>query len=229
MIPRKPKLLLLCYLSLANVSLVASQAEQPATDRPLNQNCLDRPCTYLGECRSRSGTCGDTVAHCNAESTWVPACGGGAGLAKPAATANAAAAATSPPTNRPTMRGSSRESTSTPTTAWELWISNKNQPAADEEKERGGENGQEARKEGGGTSQMTGKEGGEADATAPSDANETDWVGFTPESWGYRGEKEEEKGVLDRIPFMSNNSAMASSQIEVGSLVCAAFAWAFLL
>ena len=53
---------------------------------PIPSQCLDAPCIYIGDCRSQDGVCGETAVHCNDDSTWVPACGGGAGLAKPIVT-----------------------------------------------------------------------------------------------------------------------------------------------
>ena len=43
------------------ISVIDAQQPQPS-------QCIAAPCFYRGECRDRSGLCGDTVAHCNAES-----------------------------------------------------------------------------------------------------------------------------------------------------------------
>ena len=54
----------------------------PAT--PTSSQCIGMPCQYKGECRSKLGECGTTTAHCDAESQWVAACGGGSELVGPA-------------------------------------------------------------------------------------------------------------------------------------------------
>ena len=54
----------------------------PAT--PTSSQCIGMPCQYKGECRSKLGECGTTTAHCDAESQWVAACGGGSELVRPA-------------------------------------------------------------------------------------------------------------------------------------------------
>lgn len=48
-----------------------------------SSQCIGMPCQYKGECRSKLGECGTTTVHCDAESHWVAACGGGSALVRP--------------------------------------------------------------------------------------------------------------------------------------------------
>ncbi|KAL9190560.1 hypothetical protein ACHAXT_000266 [Thalassiosira profunda] len=154
-----------------------------------NSQCVAAPCTYVGECRDRSGVCGDTVMHCNANSIWVPACGGGGGLVKPAPTVSSP----SPPTNRPIVQPQpqttpepptdaltsfNEEPSSRPTTNWEGWLA-KSDPANQ-----------------GVVGLTTGKEGEEEYVASNATG------GFNPDSWGYREEGGE--GWLDGIGFLNN-------------------------
>ena len=180
-------------------------SSQPPLPSPSQCVAGAAPCTYAGECRSQSGVCGDTVMHCNANSVWVPACGGGGGLVKPAP-----APAVSP-TNRPivppqpqtapeppptdSLASSNEEPSSRPTTNWEGWLA-KNDPANQ-----------------GVVGLTTGKEGEEEEYVA---SNATG--GFNPDSWGYR--EEEEEGWLDGIGFL--NSAANRRTWKVAFLASAA-------
>merc|ERR1711957_156614 len=70
-----------------------------------------------GECRDRSGICGDTAGHCGAESLWMPGCGGGLELDKPT-----------------DAQESTPSPSSSPTTAWDAWTGKgkKNDEAKDQ-------------------------------------------------------------------------------------------------
>lgn len=224
---------LACLCLLSNLPLLPA-AE--LTD-PGSQQCLTAPCNYAGECRARSGVCGDTTVHCNEESTWVPACGGSAGLDKPAPApvmppqptpANAAAeydaAAAEVPTQytQQASSSSSGEDTSAPpTTKWELWISNKqDEDASNQEEEE-----EEAKK--GVSGLTTGKEGEEGEYVPSNNTADTDW--FNPEIFGDRYDNQtEDKSMLDKITFW-DNSAMRASKTEAGLLLSILVAWAVLI
>lgn len=208
---------------------------------PESVNCIAMPCTYKGECRDRSGTCGDTAVHCNTESQWVPACGGGAGLDRPnTEQQQTGAQQTAPPTNRPTnMRPKptmapqatvSSIITNEPTTKWHAWINANNKP----ENGDGGDsnNGSE-------DDPTTGNEDDPTNGNNPNnkpekeqDLSEQEWFNETTWDGRYQDkprEDEDEGGVLDKINFWDKNSAMESSQSQVVFLVGVIVAWAILL
>lgn len=219
---------------LCHVVLILQQPPPVASQAPLapsSRNCMAQPCAYRGECRGASNECGDTVAHCNAESIWVPSCGGGANLDKPVV-----------PRGPPTM-----PPTSGPTTAWEKWISNSNGNSKREEEDNNGRiednnapatttttsfSNTSANNNNGGQ-QQPGVQPGQT--TNNQDTNGEEYIRnnqtgtFDAEGWGYYGEEEEE-GILDKAKFWENDSsAMESAVTEVVFLVGAVVAWALLL
>lgn len=128
----------------------------------------------------------------------MPACGGGAELDKPPSSAP-------PPTNQPAPPPTPKQITGSPTTAWELWISNKDNE--DVTTQQGGNvqvNEQKDNTNGkneatAGVAGYTIGEGGNDPNIVPK--NDTSLGYFDPDSWGYRGEEDEEKGILDMIGF----------------------------
>lgn len=218
------KLLLTCnlWLVIHHVPLASSQE----TSSPLPSSCLAAPCTYRGECRDRWGICGDTVAHCNAESLWEPGCGGGLGLDKPIGVQELAPLP-SPPVNEPTRRPTRMAPpTEGPTTAWEAWIGKgkDNQPSNED---HAGDEDQ--------TAGVTAGNAGDVQGTAPT--NDTEWAGFNADEWGYRGEGDsEDEGLLDKglsmIGFRDddeNGSAMGKTTTELVFALSVVSAWMVLL
>mmetsp|Transcript_11274 Transcript_11274/g.17149 ORF Transcript_11274/g.17149 Transcript_11274/m.17149 type:complete len:143 (+) Transcript_11274:2-430(+) len=125
----------------------------------------------------------------------MPACGGGAGLDKPTAAATTVVALppTPPPTNRPTLAPSLN-----PTTAWDLWTGNKNQPTTTSNDSN--DSNDENAKEGQNNQNTKAKEG--------------DGYTFDADRWGYYGEKED-KGILDQMKdFATLNKAIAREKIH---------------
>ena len=194
MIPKTSKPFLTCNLwlviinqQLRNVPLVSSQEASSL----LPNNCLAAPCRYRGECRDRMGVCGDTTAHCNGESLWVPGCGGGLNLEKPMGVQEFVPSPT-PPTKEPPGRPATMTPpTESPTTAWEAWIgkSKDNQPSNEENGE-----GMDH------SIDVTATAGNAGDKTKSAPTNHTaGWAGFDANSWGYRGsENSEDEGILDK-------------------------------
>lgn len=234
MITQTMHIVILCHVV---VVLILQQLPPVASQAPLapsSRNCMAQPCAYRGECRGASNECGDTVAYCNAESIWVPSCGGGANLDKPA------------PRGPPTM-----PPTSGPTTAWEKWISNSNGNSKREEEDNNGRNednnapatttttsfsNTSANNNGGGQQQQGVQPGQTTNNQDPSEgANGEEYIPnnqtgtFDAEGWGYYGEEEEE-GILDKAKFWENDSSAKQSAVtEVVFLVGAVVAWAVLL
>mmetsp|Transcript_24203 Transcript_24203/g.50725 ORF Transcript_24203/g.50725 Transcript_24203/m.50725 type:complete len:223 (-) Transcript_24203:207-875(-) len=200
---RQSNLSLVCYLyitihHLHNIQLASSRLSQSHSSHslprslPNRDNCLEAPCIYKNECRDQNRICGESATHCNEQSVWMPACGGGAGLDKPTAAATTVVALppTPPPTNRPTLAPSLN-----PTTAWDLWTGNKNQPTT-----TSNDSNDENAKEGQNNQNTTAKEG--------------DGYTFDADRWGYYGEKED-KGILDQMKdFATLNKAIAREQIH---------------
>jgi len=191
MITKTSKLFLKCNLwlvvinqQLCNVPLASSQEASSL----LPNNCLAAPCRYRGECRDRMGVCGDTVDHCNAESLWVPGCGGGLDLEKPMGVQEFVPSPT-PPTNQAPGRPTTMElPTENPITAWQSWIGKgkDNQPSNEENAEDMDQ-----------TIDATAGNAGDMTNTAPT--NGTELVGFDASSWGYYGaEDSEDEGLLDK-------------------------------
>ena len=120
-----------CILLFNLLSLASSQYE-PSYVSPVM--CIGAPCLYKGECRDKVGECGDTVLHCDAESQWVPACGGGGDVDKPAATETTAATAPQATSSSGSIESSLVERpTFSPITAWEGWTNqNNDQPNYDQ-------------------------------------------------------------------------------------------------
>ncbi len=196
--------LVLCNL-LRLDDLVSSQT---TTTTVSSDQCLSAPCEYVGECRDQMGTCGDTAAHCNSESIWVPACGGGGGMYKPS-TMDAAVispapmisstntASTTPPLMMPTTTESNTMPTrqiltAEPTTAWEAWLSGE---GADQDK--------------GVIGLTTGNEGKE-NYTQSSNGTTDSW--FNGDTWqNGRNDTKEDESLLDKIDFWSNSDSSSSS------------------
>ena len=200
------QLLICCII----ISLVASQAPE----NPLQSNCLAAPCTYKGECRDRANVCGDTALHCNEESLWVPACGGGPGLDKPTTIAepiettvvsSSTPIPTRKPTNRPTAQPTPQpiievgEPTPSPAAWWELL---------------GLQDDQDNQQNSGVPGLTTGNEDGN------STKNETGW--FDADTWGNReglDDSNKDEGVFDKIDFW-NNSASSARQHRLAHYSC---------
>eukprot|EP00580_Thalassiosira_gravida_P003666 CAMPEP_0201606364 /NCGR_PEP_ID=MMETSP0492-20130828/5841_1 /ASSEMBLY_ACC=CAM_ASM_000837 /TAXON_ID=420259 /ORGANISM="Thalassiosira gravida, Strain GMp14c1" /LENGTH=237 /DNA_ID=CAMNT_0048070751 /DNA_START=35 /DNA_END=745 /DNA_ORIENTATION=+ len=221
-IRRQSNLSLLCYLyvtlhHLHHLQLASSRLSQSHSSHslprslPISNNCLDAPCTYKNECRDQNGICGESATHCNGRSVWMPACGGGSGLDKPTPAAAPAPdpmvipLPPPPPTNRPTnVRRETMAPSLNPTTAWDLWISNKNQPTttskySDNNNDNYNDNNDNA-KEDQSNNNTTAKEG--------------NGYTFDADRWGYYGE-EEEKGILDQMKDLATlNKAEAGEQIN---------------
>lgn len=160
--------------------------------------CIASPCLYSGECRDRSGLCGDTVAHCNAESQWVPACGGGGNLKKPQAAQQVNTPIASPTQSSagtPQQAASSFE----PTTLWQGWL--------------GREKGSGGNKDEGVAGLTTGNESDER--FERPNYNTTGLNGWDAGQWdgSARGSGEEEQGWLDKInPFGDDEDEDSSSR-----------------
>ncbi|KAL7440572.1 hypothetical protein ACHAXH_009124 [Discostella pseudostelligera] len=182
-------LVLLCHLHL--VAIVSAQTT------PSSTLCLSAPCEFVGECRDKYNTCGDTTAHCNSESIWVPACGGGGGIYKPStgdtavsspAPAPALTYSTPPilmPTTTNTMK-TQQTDTAQPTTAWESWMSEDT--------------------DGGVIGLTTGHEG-EGNYTQ---SNGTDsW--FNGDTWQNGRNVTEEESLIDKIDFWDNSDSSGSN------------------
>lgn len=214
----------LCTIPLASAQGIASL---------LPNNCLAAPCTYRGECRDRTGVCGNTVVYCNKDSLWVPGCGGGMNLDKPTAAhataqaAHATAQATPPPTQPPTRRPLIRAPpTASPSTAWEAWTAARKPPPPvpieDDEEDEDHILGM-----------STGQEG---DGNNPMPSNDTSWAGFDANGWGYREEEGAEKeGLFDKGMNMigfgegdENGSAMRASKTELVFLWSMSLTWVIL-
>eukprot|EP00585_Thalassiosira_rotula_P006523 CAMPEP_0196158884 /NCGR_PEP_ID=MMETSP0910-20130528/46038_1 /TAXON_ID=49265 /ORGANISM="Thalassiosira rotula, Strain GSO102" /LENGTH=251 /DNA_ID=CAMNT_0041423795 /DNA_START=140 /DNA_END=893 /DNA_ORIENTATION=- len=233
---RQSNLSLVCYLyitihHLHNIQLASSRLSQSHSSHslprslPNRDNCLEAPCIYKNECRDQNRICGESATHCNEQSVWMPACGGGAGLDKPTAAATTVVALppTPPPTNRPTLApslnpttawdlwtGNKNQPTTTsndsndigtfanPTTAWDLWTGNKNQPTTTSNDSN--DSNDENAKEGQNNQNTKAKEG--------------DGYTFDADRWGYYGEKED-KGILDQMKdFATLNKAIAREKIH---------------
>mmetsp|Transcript_10830 Transcript_10830/g.25185 ORF Transcript_10830/g.25185 Transcript_10830/m.25185 type:complete len:220 (+) Transcript_10830:278-937(+) len=178
--------------------------------------CIASPCLYSGECRDRSGLCGDTVAHCNAESQWVPACGGGGNLKKPQAAQQVNTPIASPTQSSagtPQQAASSFE----PTTLWQGWL--------------GREKGSGGNKNEGVAGLTTGNESDER--FEKPNYNTTGLNGWDAGQWdgSARGSGEEEKGWLDKInPFGNDEDEDSSSRCNsLGVIMWIAIAMAISL
>jgi hypothetical protein len=182
-------LLVLVWVLLVLLQLVSSQTVS-------SDNCLSAPCEYVGECRDPTGACGDTTAHCNTESIWVPACGGGGGIYKPSTLdATVTSPAPAPTINtataaRPflgimTAVPSHQTLTAEPTTAWEAWVSG------------------ESDKDKGVIGLTTGNEGNEN----YTQTNGTDtW--FNGDTWqNGRNETKDDGSLIDKIDFWNNDNS----------------------
>ena len=177
MAPRKlfhhVPLLVLVWVLLVLLQLVSSQTVS-------SNNCLSAPCEYVGECRDPTGACGDTTAHCNTESIWVPACGGGGGIYKPSTLDTTVTS----PAPAPTINGQ-QTFTAEPTTAWEAWVSG------------------ESDKDKGVIGLTTGNEGNEN----YTQSNGTDtW--FNGDTWqNGRNETKDDGSLIDKIDFWNNDNS----------------------
>jgi len=165
--------------------------------QPMPSQCVAAPCLYAGECRDRSGLCGDTVAHCNAESQWVPACGGGGNLKKPQAAQQDNTPIASPTQSSAGTPQAQTASSSEPTTMWQGWL--------------GRENGSGGNGNMGVAGLTTGKESDER--YEKPNYNTTGLNGWDAGQWdsSARGSGEEEKGWLGRINPFGNEDDDSSS------------------
>lgn len=105
-----------CILLFNRIALVSSQSEVSTVTA---DQCVGSPCSYQGECRDKFGECGDTVWHCDAESQWVPSCGGGGDLVKPTVVETAT-------TMVPIALSQSEPPTLSPITAFQEWTNQNN-------------------------------------------------------------------------------------------------------
>ena len=212
--------LALCHLLLRPDDLLVLVSSQPTTTTTTttttmvsSNQCLSAPCEYVAECRDQMGTCGDTTAHCNSESIWVPACGGGGGIYKPSTMDTAATSpapmmtsSSTPPLMMPTTTATETNTmptrqilTSEPTTAWEAWLSGEEN--ADQDK--------------GVIGLTTGNEGKE-NYTQTSNGTTTTDSWFNGDTWqnGRNDTKEEDESLLDKIDFWSNSDSSSSPSIR---------------
>eukprot|EP00578_Thalassiosira_sp_NH16_P015816 CAMPEP_0181110904 /NCGR_PEP_ID=MMETSP1071-20121207/18971_1 /TAXON_ID=35127 /ORGANISM="Thalassiosira sp., Strain NH16" /LENGTH=216 /DNA_ID=CAMNT_0023194723 /DNA_START=92 /DNA_END=740 /DNA_ORIENTATION=+ len=201
---------LLLALLLLLPTPASSQRNVPITD-PSSQ-CIAAPCPYMGECRDRSGSC--CAECCNADSQWLPGCGGGGTMSRPQQQQQGwqqqqqggqqqqpmqqqqYVPAPQPPANSPAMM---KESTTPPTTA------SMDQP------ERGpSDGGGEGTIEDENFKNEGGKEyawhAGNEDYSGPQSNLTAGW--FDGNKWGDRPPEEEEKGMVDKaidtIDFWNN-------------------------
>lgn len=247
MLFRKPQMTslihILCHLSIILHQIqnlptsVSSQQQYPEASV---KNCLAAPCQYRGECRDRSGLCGDTVVHCNEESLWVPSCGGGGTSEHPSDTDTAPSPAVVyniPVSNeqttiieveRPTPASASASSgggslrsepTPSPITKWEEWLSEKNNQPTDNNGNNidWAANGSGNTNNGSGNQPQQTEQGkGVPGLTTGKEGENPDWEKgnetswIKPESWGSRQEGEEEEEGILDKMKFWENSAMMS-------------------
>ncbi|KAL7541116.1 hypothetical protein ACHAWF_006859 [Thalassiosira exigua] len=227
---------LFCFFIVQNRHrLPLASAQQ--IDSPSRTQCLAAPCTYRGECRSSSNVCGDTVAYCNANSIWVPGCGGGGGLDKPEPVVEAFSppppppvpppanwpamqspavvpAPATPPANGPAMPSPAAIPLPAPAPAPFPPGEPTATPTTKWQLWTSTNNKQEEDEGNKGVAGLTTGKEGEGNYTA---SNDTGW--FDPETWdGGAGEKEE--GVIDKIDFWNNdNSALGPSKVRLAFLL----------
>ncbi|KAL3803949.1 hypothetical protein ACHAW5_001726 [Stephanodiscus triporus] len=191
-----------CIILLNLPPLISSQSELSNVTPVL---CVGSPCLYKGECRDKFGECGVTSSHCDAESQWVPACGGGGDLDKPTAmetTATIAPLATS--SSEPIEPSQVEQPTLSPITAWEEWNSDQAVPGL-----------------------TTGQEVG---SDAPSNETVTDW--FDPNEWDdgkNQTADNEDVSMLDRIEETVFGSGAAAEGASYLLRMLAVLAWVAVL
>jgi hypothetical protein len=163
--------------TVVTIAPLATSSSEPIESSQVEQ-CIGSPCIYKGECRDKNGECGETVSHCDAESQWVPACGGGGGLDKPTAIEPTATVVTIAPlatsSSEPIEPSQVEQPTFSPITAWEEWNSDQAVPGL-----------------------TTGQDGG---SDAPSNGTATDW--FDPDEWDdgkNQTADNEDVSMLDKI------------------------------
>jgi len=168
----------------------------------------------VGECRDKVGECGDTVLHCDAESQWVPACGGGGDLDKPTAIETTATMVPPATSSSGSIESSLVERpTFSPVTAWQEWTNqNNDQPNYDQ----------------GVPDPTTGQEGGSNAASNGTPG----W--FDPDGWddGKNGTIDnEDASMLDKTWDKVFGDDVSGAMTQVATLllqVLAVGAWAVL-
>ncbi len=200
-----------CTLLFNLPSLVSSQYEHSYETPDM---CIGAPCLYVGECRDKVGECGDTVLHCDAESQWVPACGGGGDLDKPTAIETTATMVPQATSSSGSIESSLVERpTFSPVTAWQEWTNqNNDQPNYDQ----------------GAPDPTTGQEGGSNAASNGTPG----W--FDPDGWddGKNGTIDnEDASMLDKTWDKVFGDDVSGAMTQVATLllqVLAVGAWAVL-
>ena len=200
--------------------LISSQVLNPSAS-----NCLGAPCMYRGDCRDRSGLCGDGIDHCNEMSQWLPLCGGSANLEKPSlfepSPSSTTTYQTTPkmPVMMPTIMTSPQEEPSTMSSGTSTQTTTLvEQPSSIIESAEGTTTSAPPSTAWkawvGGGNKNDGNE--EENSPTKSSTNETDWFNNVADSWGERfnstegddeDDEDEDESFFDKIDFWNNNAA----------------------